>query len=255
MAAWGGVILPLLSGGEKKGDSRASWMSVAVFLLLTGCFLLLFWYHWKIFRALPLELPDRVGTWINQQLAGRGGGSLGSVDWSNPPRFAIPFWIEAEKLFFWTYILSLVTFLEERRAHFGYRMTLRILLALQVTGMALFSNPLLEPLPKFHQEISAWFGGGIMEQVRYFFQIYPRMKFYYNASYMWIHPPMLFVAYATLTATFAASLFTLRRSDPALDRSAYGYARIGYILLTVGMLRAIRGPSSPGDPTGGGIPR
>lgn len=239
LAAWAAVALSFFRWSGKRWRNPATPAVAAVFVLLTGGFILLVWYHWKIFGLLPLELPSQAAEWVNRQLAAqaaRGGGSLGLVDWSRPPRFAIPFWIEGEKFFFWTLVMAAVVFFEERRGHRGYLFVLRLMLALQVTGLIFYSNPFSPPLPLFHQEISTWFTSDPFVRMQYFFKIFPRMKFYYNAAYMWLHPPMLFIAYATLAGTFAASLFQFKKLYPKLDKAAYSYAKLGYILLTFGML-------------------
>ncbi len=239
-AAWAAVILTITRReNPPSGHLSPSAAVRAAFLFLWGSFGLLAWCHWRIFRTLPLDLPPIVADVVNRQLeavAARGGAALGMVDWSRPPRFAIPFWVETEKFWFWTLVFSLVVLVEERRRHAAYNATLRILLAIQVTGMAVWSDPFSPLLPQFHGEVTRWFSGDDFSRVQYFFQIYPRMKFYYNAAYMWVHPPLLFIAYATLAATFAASIFAFRDPDPVLDRAAYDYTRIGYLLLTFGML-------------------
>jgi ABC-type transport system involved in cytochrome c biogenesis permease subunit len=102
----------------------------------------------------------------------------------------------------------------------------------------LFAKPFTEPLAQFRGELAPWFAaaGAPELQARIFFKLYPRMLFYYNAEYMWVHPPMLFAAYALLTVTFAGCLFMLFSARREQEREAYAYAKTGYLLLTVGML-------------------
>ncbi len=239
-AAWAGILVAFLRRARGGGVPDRPWMrpaaaSAVSFACLLGGFLLLVWYHWRINRLLPLELTAEQASWVNFLLRKmRGGSSLGQVDPASPPRYLIPLWVEGGKFYFWTLITALILLVEERRRHFGYLMTLRVMLALQVTGMAIWDNPFAPPLPQFHQEVLPFFAGAPREQV--FMGLYPRMVFFYNASYMWIHPPLLFIGYATLAATFAASLFTFRGIDPGIDRSGYEYAKLGYLLLTFGML-------------------
>ena len=47
---------------------------------------------------------------------------------------------------------------------------------------------------------------------------------------------MLFIAYATLVITAAACVYMLFKQDKIYDEIAYRYAKIGYLLLTIGML-------------------
>ena len=62
------------------------------------------------------------------------------------------------------------------------------------------------------------------------------MIFYYNAEYMWFHPPLLFLAYGSITLTFVTSMFMLWRREFAIEKMGYDYAKFGYLMLTVGML-------------------
>ena len=69
-----------------------------------------------------------------------------------------------------------------------------------------------------------------------FMQLYPKMIFYYNAEYMWFHPPLLFLSYACITMTFVTSVFMLVRREPAVEIMGYDYAKLGFLMLTLGML-------------------
>ena len=55
-------------------------------------------------------MPADIGRWLNsnlEALARQGKGGLPPVvDWSNPPRYAIPLWIEGEKFFFWALVYA-----------------------------------------------------------------------------------------------------------------------------------------------------
>ena len=71
------------------------------------------------------------------------------VDWSNPPRYAIPLWIEGEKFFFWALVYALALlypFL--RRTGLAFRTVLYGFLNLYVWGVLLFARPFTEPLAK-----------------------------------------------------------------------------------------------------------
>ena len=108
------TALPLLArraGAAAEGPDRTEgWLLAAVVGALAASFALLAWYHWRIWRDLPLELDARAGAWINAQFAAMapaGRGGLPAVDWTNPPRYAIPLWIEGEKFFFWALVYGL----------------------------------------------------------------------------------------------------------------------------------------------------
>lgn len=240
------TALPLAlrrDGAAAQGPDRAEgWLLATVVAALAACFALLAWYHWRIWTDLPLELDPRAGAWINAQfeaMARAGRGSLPPVDWSRPPRYAIPLWIEGEKFFFWALVYGLALLYPfARRAARPFRTALYLGLLLYLAGVLFFARPFTEPLAQFRGEIAPWFapGASVGAKVQLFFSIYPRMLYYYNAWYMWVHPPMMFVAYALLTVTFVACVFMFFSARREQEREAYTYAKLGYLLLTVGML-------------------
>jgi cytochrome c biogenesis factor len=181
-------------------------------------FIIIIWFHVQIYNTVLIEYPP------DMQLP---------VDSS---RFVIPLWIESEKLYFWAMIASVFALTlkdcKEIRSFLG------VILSVFSSIVFLFSNPFKEPLPILHEEITRWYaalaGNGNVYQIAG--TLYGRITFYYNSDYMWIHPPMLFIAYASLVITFAACVFMLWRNIGQYDMIAYRYAKPGYILLTAGML-------------------
>lgn len=86
------------------GRHLASGALIAVNLLFVAGFLWICWFHYRIYQLLPLELPAQAADWLNQQLALANRGSayaLPMYDPAQPPRYAIPVWIENEKYYFW----------------------------------------------------------------------------------------------------------------------------------------------------------
>ena len=75
-----------------------------------------------------------------------------------------------------------------------------------------------------------------MVKIGSFMKLYPKMIFYYNAEYMWLHPPMLFVSYACITIAFVTSSFMLVKRDIDIEKTGYDFAKLGYFMLTLGML-------------------
>ena len=119
-----------------------------------------------------------------------------------------------------------------------YRAFVNILAVVQVAILFVFADPFKDPLPLFFNEVGPWFIGhhsGMM-QIRLFMKLYPRMVFYYNAWYMWFHPPMLFLSYACITLCFASSVFVFKTRDQVIEQEGYNFARFGYFFLTLGML-------------------
>ena len=161
------------------------------------------------------------------------------LDISRPPRYTLPLWIENEKYYFWFMCYSVMAFIAHVRIdHHRLRALLHLLLSVQILILFFFTDPFTNPLPRFFAEIQPWFETVLtpMERIRLFMQLYPRMVFYYNASYMWVHPPMLFISYACITLTFVTSIVMFVRRDPAIENAGYDFAKLGFMLLTVGIL-------------------
>jgi ABC-type transport system involved in cytochrome c biogenesis permease subunit len=221
---------------------EAWWGLQLVNLLFLLGFALIAWLHFRINRELPLELPEQLATWLNRQLAASNQGAaygLPLYDPARPPRYVIPLWIENEKYYFWFMAYALLTLAAWRRlAAPRFRGSLLLLLALQIGLLFFLADPFAEPLPRFFQEIGPWFGDRLqpMARIGLFMQLYPKMIFYYNAHYMWLHPPLLFVAYGCITLTFLTSLFMLVHRQPEIEALGYDAAKFGYLLLTLGML-------------------
>jgi len=210
-------------------------------LFLTG-FGLICWLHWHIYQDLPLQLPAKLVPWLNQQLAAMNSQAtyaFSLYDPAHPPRYAIPLWIDNEKYYFWFMAYSLMSYLAWRWTdNHRLRGTLQLFLAIQVSILITVANPFAHPLTKFFTEITPWFKAqsNPMVQLGMFMKLYPRMVFYYNAIYMWMHPPMLFISYACITITFITSFFMLIKRELAIEVLGYDFAKFGYFMLTFGML-------------------
>ncbi|MEN8142036.1 MAG: cytochrome c biogenesis protein CcsA [Thermodesulfobacteriota bacterium] len=215
---------------------------IAVNLFFAAGFMLICWLHFRIYRELPLELSDQLASWLNRQLTASNRGAAYGMplyDPANPPRYVIPLWIVNEKYFFWFMCFGAMALAAWRRlSNHRFRGALLVLLAIQTSILFFVTDPFAEPLPKFFTEISPWFREGLpdMARVGVFMQLYPKMIFYYNAHYMWLHPPMLFLSYACITLTFVTSLFMLVKRQPEIEKLGYDFAKLGYFMLTLGML-------------------
>jgi hypothetical protein len=198
--------------------------------------------HYSIYQHLPLVLSGDLAAWLNTQLSAmndKASYGMPLYDPAHPPRYMIPVWIENEKYYFWFMCYSILALSVWKRP-VGHRLRgmLLVFLTLQVTILYFAADPFHSPLPRFFTEIAPWFAGQMepMNRLGLFMKLYPRMIFYYNASYMWLHPPMLFLSYACVTVTFIASVFMLVKRDPAIEKMGYDCAKLGYFLLTLGML-------------------
>lgn len=211
-----------------------------VVLLFCGGILLIGWFHYQIHISFSLELPENIYRWINQQLAGNGStASLPLYDPLDPPRYVIPLWIENEKYFFWFFCYALLSLYGHCRVKGRrFRSILHLFMFLQVAILYFAADPFAEPLPGFFKEISPWFDNQLstMGRIGLFMRLYPKMIFYYNAHYMWMHPPLLFLSYGCITITFIASLFMLVNRSLKIEKLGYDAAKLGFFMLTLGML-------------------
>lgn len=217
-----------------------------LFVLLTVLFLVGFvwicWFHYQVYQLLPLELPQNVAAYLNQQLQAMNQGTeygLPLYDHASPPRFVLPLWLENEKYYFWFMCYAMMALIAHYRLpNERLRAVFHIFMAVQVALLFWVVNPFADPLPNFFANIEPWFtvNLGMGQRLGLFMQLYPKMVFYYNAEYMWFHPPMLFLSYACITITFVTSVFMLVKRELAIETMGYDYAKLGFFMLTLGML-------------------
>ena len=213
-------ILYLWNKNDKYHDNLIKLLYINTALYIIG-FLFLTRFHIQIYNTVLIEYPD----FLRQMIP------VGTS------RFAIPLWIENEKLYFWTMTTSVFVLVMQRRK--DIMAFLGVILSVFSGIVFYFSNPFLEPLPRVHSEITGWYATIAASDPAIYQMagsLYGRITYYYNSTYMWTHPPMLFIAYASLIITAAACVYMLIRKDKLYDEIAYRYAKIGYILLTTGML-------------------
>ncbi len=221
-----------------KADRFLMWSVTAA---LGAGVLLVCYLHLAIYHSVPLKLPAEFAPMINRwisAMAKASPGGLAPYDLASPPRFFMPPWLENEKFLFWFFCYALMASLAYAKATTkSLRLLLQGLLAVQVLILTLATKVLTDPLPNFFSEVNQWFLPlSPMERLKVFMQLYPRMVFFYNAHYMWIHPPLLFISYAALTIFFAACVSMLLTGDREAELLGYTYASPGYIALTMGML-------------------
>jgi len=157
----------------------------------------------------------------------------------SPPRYVLPVWLESEKYYFWFMCYSLMALIAHMRMQQPrIRGAIHILLAIQVLILYCAANPFAEPLPQFFDSVRIWFAEGLSpgQRFSFFMRLYPKMIFYYNAEYMWFHPPMLFLSYACISLVFVTSVFMLVQRDLVFEKVGYDFAKLGFFLLTLGML-------------------
>lgn len=212
---------------------------VAVFL---AGFFWIGWFHYQIYLLMPLELPASLAEYLNHQLEKMNKGSqygLPLYNGDSPPRYVLPLWLEHEKYYFWFMCYSFMSLIGYCRLHHErIRSVLLVLLTIQVLILFLVVNPFAEPLPKFFESVTIWFSQDLSpgQRFSFFMRLYPKMIFYYNAEYMWFHPPLLFLSYGCITMVFVTSVFMLINRELAVEKVGYDFAKLGFFLLTLGML-------------------
>ena len=213
-------ILYLLKSDDRYHDLFKKCLYITTGLYFLG-FIFLIWFHIRIYNTISIEYPAALRQMIPVEES----------------RIVVPLWIESEKLYFWTMCASaLALTVKQRKDIISF---LGVILSIFSVIVYFFSNPFKDPLPIVNGEITRWYSAlsaGDLSIFQIAGTLYGRVTYYYNSTYMWTHPPMLFIAYATLIITFAACVFMLFKKDKVYDELAYRYAKIGYILLTTGML-------------------
>jgi len=221
VAASCGAALAVLSV-TGKAEAIRTYLLVGTSGLLLLAFGFIVYFHFQINALLPLVNP------IDGQIIGT---------------YKIPPWIEEEKLLFWSLGFSFVALAinlrhsAQRRIITGINILLVALLAI----MLFASNPFDPLLPNFHAEIigyqQALMSGDPNAAFGTLQGLIGKMMGFYNSTYMWTHPPLLFASYAAFGATLIGSIAMLNRDERTVgDAVAYDYGRFGFIALTLGLL-------------------
>ena len=225
---------------DKRDEKYSCYLVYAISAVFLLTYFLIMWFHYQIYLHMPLALSETgvkiFNSWLKQSK--RDIYPFVFLDYANPLRYKIPMWIENERLYLWFLCYSIfAAIINLRSKRVKFKATVNLFLSLQIIILFFTSNPFIKPLERFFGEMAPFiYARNDIDQVRFVFEMYPRMKFYYNAIYMWIHPPMLFLAYASLTVTFISSIFMFIEREREYERTGYAYAKLGYILLTAGML-------------------
>ena len=204
------ALLP--TAREWRGRALASMAA----LLLAGEGVLV-WLHWRLWQLAVVVDPS-------------SGQITGHV--------APPLWIESEKLYAWALITCLMAvFMRRQRGELLSGVML--IVALLTAGGALLGQPFTHPLPGFLGQyvgyLQAMAQGGQAAQ-QGFAGMEGARQGYYNVWYMWVHPPLMFLSYGAFAISFVATWKMIRERHSAFETTAYRWARLGYLPLTLGML-------------------
>ena len=205
--------------GGKNFFNYIGRIQCATLVLLLFGFLILAWFHLKINQNIEL---------VNLMT----GEVIGN--------YYVPLWIESEKMYFWVLWIGIFVYLLNRKGNGTFTAVSNLSFGASVLITYLYSSPFTDPLPRFHEEVSTWYvlleQQNFMAALDYTGYLFGKMTYFYNTVYMWVHPPLLFIAYASLVITFLGSVFMLINKEISIDRIAYDHAKFGYILLTIGFL-------------------
>lgn len=153
-------------------------------------------------------------------------------------RVAVPLWIESEKLFVWAIIVATLG-LAMRRHRRELLPGVLLITAVLTAGAAWLGKPFTDPVPGFMSQyvsyLQAMATGG-QAAAGAFTGMESARQFYYNAWYMWVHPPLLFLGYGCFALSFVATLLMISNRHSSYETTSYRWARTGYLSLTLGML-------------------
>lgn len=177
----------------------------------------LMWFHWRLWQLATVTDPS-TNTIVS--------------------RVAVSMWVESEKLYVWALVVAVMgVFMRRQRDDLLPGVMLAV--AGLSAGGVLIGQPFTTPLPGFIGQyvgyLQATSLGGQAAQLA-FEGMASSATYFYNAWFMWVHPPLLFLAYGAFTISFVATVKMITQRHSSFETTAYRWARLGYLPLTVGML-------------------
>ncbi len=226
LADFGGLYQPALMAasvvllGFALVPAAARWrgwaLGVMTLLLVAGEAVLV-WFHWQLYSIAQIADPAT-------------GLATGAV--------AVPLWVESEKLFVWALLVGVLGSMMRRQRQELLPGVMAIT-AVLAFGAALLGKPFTEPVPQFFGQyigyLQAYSAGGQVA-VQAYEGLSNAARYYYNAWYMWVHPPLLFLSYGAFVISFVATMRMIFSRHSSYETTAYRWARLGYLPLTFGML-------------------
>jgi len=214
--ALGAVLLALFALVPDADVGRRRALAAMAVVLGAGEVVLL-WFHWRLWQLCTVVDPST------------GRATL---------HVAISPWLESEKLYVWALLVAIMGLLMRRQRAELMQGVMFAVAALSAMA-ALLGQPFSNPLPSFLSQYVGYLqalstGGQAAAQAS--LGMAETVAGYYNAWFMWVHPPLLFFSYAAFTVSFVATVQMILTRHSAFETTAYGWARIGYLALTLGML-------------------
>lgn len=217
---WGLIAVSVVLVAVALLPGLADWRRVALGFtagLLGIGEALLAWFHWQLYQFTPVVDPT----------TGRVTGHV-----------AVSLWVEGERLYVWALtvaILGLLVRKERERLLSGILLAVSALTIVGVTSGHPFSNPLPSFLGQYSGYLQAMMVGGQAAEGAWQ-GLEGSRQFFYNAWFMWVHPPLLYFSYAAFTISFVSTIQMIRFRHSSFESVAYSWARLGYVPLTFGML-------------------
>jgi cytochrome c biogenesis factor len=204
------ALVPALAGWR-----RWALGSMTALLLLGEA--VLAWFHFELYRFTPVVDPSN-------------GLVQGHV--------AVSLWVEGERLYVWALMVAILGLLARRERDKllqGVMLSVAVIAAVGILTGNPFTNPLPSFLSQYAGYIQAMTSGGAAAQGA-FQGMEGSRQFFYNAWFMWVHPPLLYFSYGAFTVSFVAAIQMVVHRHSRFETAAYRWARLGYLALTVGML-------------------
>jgi len=191
-------------------------LGVMTLLLLAGEALLI-WFHFRLYQMAIVVDPS----------TSRVTGHI-----------AVSMWVEGERLYIWALMVAILAlFMRQHRDELMQGAMVAV--ACLAGAGAVLGQPFTDPLPGFLTQYSGYLqamaAGGVAADGA-FQGMEATRQFYYNAWFMWVHPPLLFFSYAAFVLSFIATLQMVSKRHSSFETTSYHWARLGYLTLTVGML-------------------
>jgi cytochrome c biogenesis factor len=188
--------------------------------------------------AVALALGELLLVWFHERLwalAAVADPATGQI----VGRVAVPLWVESEKLYVWALLVAVMGLLAKDRRE-ELLPGVGIMVAVLTVGAALWGRPFSNPLPSFLGQYGSYlqaYASGVPQAAQgAYIGLESSRQYYYNTWYMWVHPPLLFLAYGAFAISFVATVRAALTRSAAFERLAYHWARLGYLPLTAGML-------------------
>lgn len=209
--------------------------ALALFAVIPG---LARWRGWALTAAALVLLAGEVGLALFHKRLYDLAVVVDPASGAVTGNVAVPLWVESEKLFVWALAVAVLGVMMRRHREELLPGVMLITAAL-MAGASLLGKPFTEPVPGFIGQyvgyLQAMAAGGQSAQGA-FIGMESARQFYYNAWYMWVHPPLLFLGYGCFAISFVATLLMISRRHSSYETTAYRWVAVGYLPLTFGML-------------------